>query len=742
MPALKRSFAPALPLLAALSIPGIAAAGFDADLDGVVDEADAYPCDPSAAAAVYAPAQGTHRMLLFEDEWPSSGDADFNDAAVGYNYVFRLDAAGAVLSVRATFNALALGGVFDNGLGLHLPVPAAAVATVTRAVGSGGPSSLSPYAGDAELVVAVSDDLRELFDGQEGQINSVGQRPGQQGHTLVVEITFAAPQPLAFAEAPFDVFLFRSADPSHEIHRTGFAGTSLMRSSLFGTADDGSSPARRFVDKAGLPFVLDLPNPGPWPQEGVDVSALWPDITAFATSGGASAKDFYVSQVVASASYTAGSGVTAQPAFAGPDHFPATTGCIDAWGQAVTFGNSRNAFAYDSTVAEDGDLIVVGYVRGAYPGQTSAGGLDLTVARYDAQTGAELWLVQLGGGGDEAARGVTVDSTGNVYVVGETTSSFLGEANAGMSDGFVAKLDGAGVLQWVSFVGGAGNDAAYDVAVSATQQVLVVGGTTSPTLAGAPVSGARSSFLAVLDGQGGLQVVQPFQPDAGGSNQDSYATALAAHPTQGLVYVGGASRRYSQSGAAVEGQYLVAIDTTGGVQWTQHVGGYGYNAGGADQRYAYTAGVTVDAARGLVYLAGHWYAGSAVTRWDTWTRRRRDPVEQVGGLRRRPGRPRGGGARRRRHRAGLRHRAHGGRLRRSGQPRRRRLLRGRVRPRRRAGVPGPGRHLGPRPRDPRPRLRGGPVPRRQHHRGARRPRRRAVGRGAAPGQRGGRRAAV
>jgi LruC domain-containing protein len=617
---LPRALPATLALLAVLLLPGVGRAGFDADLDGVPDEADAYPCDPSAAAAAYAPAQGTHGMLLFEDEWPSSGDGDYNDAALTYNYVFRLDPSGAALSVRATFNALALGGVFDNGLGLHLPVAASAVASVTRTLGAGAPAALTPYAGDAELTVAVSPNLRELFDGQAGQINSVASKPGKQGHTLVVEVVFSAPQVMAFAEAPFDPFLFRAADPSHEIHGTGFAGSSLMRSGLFGTVDDGSTAARHFVDKAGLPFVLDLPNPGRWPLEGVDVSALWPDITTFASSGGAAAKDFYVSQVVGSASYTAVTGVTAQAAFVGADHFPATTGCIDAWGQAVTFGGSRNAYAYDSTVAENGDLVVVGYVRGAYPGQTSAGGLDLTVARYDAQTGAELWLVQLGGAGDETARGVTVDSSGNVYVVGETTSSFSGQSNAGQGDAFVAKLDGAGVLQWVTFIGGAGNDAAYDVAISPQQEVLVVGGTTSSSLSGAPVSGSRSSFFARLDAQGGLQVVMPFQPDAGGTNQDSYATALAAHPTQGLVYVGGAARRYSQSGAAVESQYLVAMDLDGGLTWTQHVGGYGYNAGGADQRYAYAASVSLDATRGLVYLAGHWYAGSAVTRWDTWTR--------------------------------------------------------------------------------------------------------------------------
>ncbi len=55
---------------------------------------------------------------------------------------------------------------------------------------------------------------------------------------------------------------------------------------------------------------------------------------------------------------------------------------------------------------------------------TSAGGTDVFVAKYTA-AGALLWARDLGGSGDDAGAGVTVDGAGNVY----TTGSFSGTAD-------------------------------------------------------------------------------------------------------------------------------------------------------------------------------------------------------------------------------------------------------------------------------------------------------------------------
>ncbi len=264
----------------------------DADADGVPNAVDAFPCDPAFAAVGFAPAEGTRAVLLFEDQWPARGDLDFNDLVLIYDAVVRHDASGGAARLTLSLDVGAIGADFHNGLGLHLPVAAGAVVSVTRAVGGGAPQAILPSLIDAEFTVPLSSDLRELFGGLTGPINSIAA-PAVAGQSLVIEVIFASGVAFDASQAPGDLFLFRSQAPSHEIHGPMFSGTMAMDTALFGTADDGSSPTRRFVDFTGLPFVLELPQFSVYPAEGLQVSLLFPRILSFAASAGQADADFY-----------------------------------------------------------------------------------------------------------------------------------------------------------------------------------------------------------------------------------------------------------------------------------------------------------------------------------------------------------------------------------------------------------------------------------------------------------------
>ncbi len=279
-------------LTASLGLLSAVAYAQDADGDGVPNAADAMPCDPQVAAISYAPAEGSRAALLFEDQWPSSGDLDFNDLVLIYDAVLRHDGSGAASRLTVSLDVAAIGADFHNGLGLRLPIAASAVSSITRTVGAGTPQALLPSSIDAEFTVPLSFDLRELFGGLTGPINSVAA-PALPGQSLVIEIVFAAGVSFDLGQAPWDLFLFRSLTPSHEIHRPVFAGTAAMDTTLFGAADDGSSATRRFVDHTGMPFVLEVPQLSVYPAEGVQVSLLFPRILSFAASAGQTDSDFY-----------------------------------------------------------------------------------------------------------------------------------------------------------------------------------------------------------------------------------------------------------------------------------------------------------------------------------------------------------------------------------------------------------------------------------------------------------------
>jgi hypothetical protein len=97
----------------------------------------------------------------------------------------------------------------------------------------------------------------------------------------------------------------------------------------------------------------------------------------------------------------------------------------------------------------------------------------------------------LGGAGSDSANSLAMDSTGDLYVGGTTTSaatfpesgsSFIGP-NGGTADLFIAKIDpsksGADSLVYLTFLGGSGNETGGLVAVDSEGNAAIAGTTTS-----------------------------------------------------------------------------------------------------------------------------------------------------------------------------------------------------------------------------------------------------------------------
>ncbi len=126
------------------------------------------------------------------------------------------------------------------------------------------------------------------------------------------------------------------------------------------------------------------------------------------------------------------------------------------------------------------------------PGQRHrAKGQDAFVSKIAPGGGSLLFSTYFGGNQTDVGQGIACDSEGSAYVVGYTSSPNIPITNAfqtlvnnktnvtGALDAFVAKFSAQGALLYSTFLGRAGNDAAYRVAVDSVGNAYVAGYTQS-----------------------------------------------------------------------------------------------------------------------------------------------------------------------------------------------------------------------------------------------------------------------
>src|SRR5260370_9546144 len=113
-----------------------------------------------------------------------------------------------------------------------------------------------------------------------------------------------------------------------------------------------------------------------------------------------------------------------------------------------------------------------------------------------------MYSTYLGGNHYDSAAGIAVDSSGNAYVTGSTSSTNFPTVNAlqpkfggGLLDVFAAKINASGsALLYSTYLGGSGADQGYGIAADSVGNAYVTRDTTSTN----------------------FPTVNPLQPSSGG----------------------------------------------------------------------------------------------------------------------------------------------------------------------------------------------------------------------------------
>ncbi|MBM3310904.1 MAG: hypothetical protein FJY80_05290, partial [Candidatus Aminicenantes bacterium] len=231
----------------------------------------------------------------------------------------------------------------------------------------------------------------------------------------------------------------------------------------------------------------------------------------------------------------------------------------------------------------------------------------------------------LGGPGLDFISGLAVDKAGAIYVAGTTASTtafpaVVGPdltANGGTVDAFVAKVKPSGAgLEYCGFIGGAGNDYAYGVAVDSRGSAYLAGYTSS-TEATFPVAvgpdlvsnGAFDAFVAKVNPAGTALEYCGF---VGGAGQD-YGRAIAVDAWNRAYLVGSTTSPETtfpvKGGPALaygggQDAFISRLAADGrSLEYCGYVGGNAEDAGLA---------VAVDV-WGKAYLAGTTYSSATAT---------------------------------------------------------------------------------------------------------------------------------
>lgn len=225
----------------------------------------------------------------------------------------------------------------------------------------------------------------------------------------------------------------------------------------------------------------------------------------------------------------------------------------------------------------NGNVYATGYTNGSPNGTTNAGGTDVFVVKYDA-AGELQWTRLIGTTSHESTRGIAIDSTGAIYVSGSTLGALGGNTSAGYKDGFLAKLDGSGTVQWIRQFGSMLEDSATAVTIDANDRVYVAGHTAG-AVTSSPSAGGWDRFVLKYTTAGMLEWAQQI------GTPNTETTNSVVTDGAGNIYVSGDA--YGPIGG-IDGYHTLVtkLDANGTEQWSQQLElaafGYGMTSLGMD----------------------------------------------------------------------------------------------------------------------------------------------------------------
>ncbi len=228
------------------------------------------------------------------------------------------------------------------------------------------------------------------------------------------------------------------------------------------------------------------------------------------------------------------------------------------------WGTAQYDFMGAAVATADGDLIVFGHF---YNGSTTKD--ELYLARLAGEDGAIEWEESFGSESGSQAYDVALDASGNIILVARIAGNLYGETNPGGFDTLVEKRSAAnGAIIWSSVFGTASGEEPAGLALDSSGNVYV-GGECYNALGGLGADGPYSDgFLVKFDGSTGAELWN-YQLSTDGVEE---VGTVAVDASDNAYLAGLTSGQFPTTTALGEDDlYVAKFSSSGTLAWvTQH----------------------------------------------------------------------------------------------------------------------------------------------------------------------------
>ncbi|MFI5222168.1 MAG: PKD domain-containing protein, partial [Bacteroidia bacterium] len=266
-------------------------------------------------------------------------------------------------------------------------------------------------------------------------------------------------------------------------------------------------------------------------------------------------------------------------------------------GMSVVTDFFCNIYASGSTMSSNNIA-----TSGAYQTAFAGGGTyylgDVFIAKFDSN-GVIQWGTYYGGSGEELATQIINDASGNLFLVGQTTSTsgiattgayqtFF--AASGAFDAFIVKFSSGGVRQWGSYYGQGGDTYGRGITLDSYGNIIICGFTNAAS--GFATTGAyqmlngglSDGFIAKFNSSFSSKIWGTYFGGSGTENglyitsdaNDNLYFCGKTNSSNGIATSGANQSVYGGAGTNGDGDvFLAKFNSSGAIQWSTYFGGSG-----------------------------------------------------------------------------------------------------------------------------------------------------------------------